>query len=82
VTQVQLLYFGRLADTVGTRETSVDLPATVRDTCSLLNWLESEGIDQLRTPTVRIVVNSTIINGTAPIEPGDEIAFLPPTSGG
>ena len=33
-------------------------------------------------PTIRVAVNQTFASPDAPLSPGDEVAFLPPTSGG
>ncbi|HEY0625747.1 MAG TPA: MoaD/ThiS family protein [Allosphingosinicella sp.] len=79
---VRLLYFGYLADAAGTRGGSVDLPAHIGDTDQLLDWLEPSLAEELRRPSVRIVINNEIKAGTVPIHPGDEIGFIPPMSGG
>lgn len=79
---VKILYLGRLADAAGRRETCVDLPDEVRDTEDLVRWIDAGISQEVRRHAVRIVVNSALVHGTAPIQPGDEIAFLPPTSGG
>ena len=76
-----ILFFGRLQDAVGTRALTATLPGAVRDTESLRAWL---GRDHpvLRDASVRIAVNAELRSGNAPLADGDEIAFLPPMSGG
>jgi molybdopterin synthase sulfur carrier subunit len=76
-----ILFFGRLQDVVGTRALDAALPAGVRDTESLRAWLGRDH-PQLREASVRIAVNAELSAGNAPIADGDEIAFLPPMSGG
>jgi molybdopterin synthase sulfur carrier subunit len=39
-------------------------------------------VDELRSGRVRVAVNQELIRGDAPIREGDEIAFIPPVSGG
>lgn len=80
----QLLYFGRLMDTLGTGEETIALPATIRDTAALRRWLdEGRGLDgALLEKTVRLAVNSEIVNDPHPVSDSDEIAFMPPVGGG
>jgi molybdopterin synthase sulfur carrier subunit len=76
-----ILFFGRLQDAVGTRALTATLPGNVRDTESLRDWLGREH-PALREASVRIAVNAELSSGNAPLADGDEIAFLPPMSGG
>jgi len=77
----RILYFGRLAEIAGGGETNVALPADVDDTEKLRGWL-SETHPALRDRSVRIAVNQIVAREPAAIADGDEIAFLPPVSGG
>jgi molybdopterin converting factor subunit 1 len=74
-------FLGRLREAVGTSALTVTLPEAVRDTESLREWV---GHDHpgLRERSIRIAVNAELHPGSAPLEEGDEIAFLPPVSGG
>jgi molybdopterin converting factor subunit 1 len=76
-----ILFFGRLRDAIGVRVLTAALPADVRDTESLRAWLGRDH-PALRDESVRIAVNAELRSGAAPLEEGDEIAFLPPMSGG
>jgi sulfur-carrier protein len=76
-----ILFFGRLQDAVGTRALKATLPAGVRDTESLRAWLGRDH-PALREVSIRIAVNAELRPGNAPLAEGDEIAFLPPMSGG
>jgi sulfur-carrier protein len=76
-----ILFFGRLQDAVGTRALTATLPAGIRDTESLRAWLGRDH-PALRDASVRIAVNAELRSGNAPLADGDEIAFLPPMSGG
>jgi molybdopterin synthase sulfur carrier subunit len=76
-----ILFLGRLRETVGTGALDVTLPDGVRDTESLRDWLGSDH-PALREPSIRIAVNAELHPGSAPLAARDEIAFLPPVSGG
>jgi molybdopterin synthase sulfur carrier subunit len=76
-----ILFFGRLQDAVGTKALTAALPEGVRDTESLRAWLGGEH-PALRDPSVRIAVNAELDLGNVPVDEDDEIAFLPPMSGG
>lgn len=80
----QLLYFGRLMDTLGTPQETIALPATVRDTAALREWLDADRVlgGTLLEKTVRLAVNNEIVAEPHPISDGDEIAFMPPVGGG
>lgn len=76
-----ILFLGRLREAVGTSTLTVALPQGVRDTESLRDWLGGDH-PALRENSVRIAVNAELHPGSAPVEEDDEIAFLPPMSGG
>ena len=81
----RILYFGRLSDAAGASEVTVDLPAEIADTAALRDWLgKGDPIlrDRLRDPRVLVAVNRVLAHGPAGIGLDDEIAFLPPVSGG
>jgi molybdopterin converting factor subunit 1 len=77
----QLLFFGRLRDAVGTGALTASLPDHVRDTKALRAWMGAEH-PALLDPSVRIAVNAELRPGDAAVTDEDEIAFLPPMSGG
>ena len=76
-----ILFLGRLQDAVGTSALTLILPGGVTDAESLRAWLGREH-PALCAPSVRIAVNSVLHPGNPALADGDEIAFLPPTSGG
>jgi len=77
----RLLFFGRLRDSIGTGALTAALPDHVRDTETLRSWLGARHPD-LRDSSVRIAVNAELAPGNAAVADEDEIAFLPPMSGG
>lgn len=80
--QVKVLFFGQLKDVVGGAEERVELPAgaCVRD---LLNHFQQRfpRWEEFR-PSIAVAVNQHYAEGGAALKPGDEVAFLPPVSGG
>ena len=81
----RLLFFGKLGDIAGGRVRDFPLPEGV---CSIAALKEALGADDaslasaLQEPSVRLVINEEIASADAAITDEDEIAFLPPVSGG
>jgi molybdopterin converting factor small subunit len=75
---VRVLAFGRLS---GLPLDGLVIPPDIRDVEGLRQLL-GQRWPELNEPTVRLVVNQTLVNDNIAISPGDEIAFLPPMSGG
>ncbi|HEX8366609.1 MAG TPA: MoaD/ThiS family protein [Allosphingosinicella sp.] len=74
---MRILFFGRLREVAP----AGPVPADVRDTGALRAWLGGRCPDLL-DPSIRIVVNDEIVPGDRPLGDNDEVAFLPPMSGG
>ncbi|MEQ8936511.1 MAG: MoaD/ThiS family protein [Amphiplicatus sp.] len=80
----RLLFFGALGDAMG-RERTLALPQDVATGAGLIDHLcasDSVFADAYRRTKVRLAVNESIVDPQAPIDDDDEIAFLPPFSGG
>ncbi len=80
-----VLLFGKLKDAFGA--SSIPLPAGVATAAALRDSLAEANpdiADMLRSKSVRIAVNQTLVADEAStrISPSDEIALLPPLSGG
>ena len=80
--QVKVLFFGRLKDLVGADEERVELPAgaSVGDLAAhyrgrVERWSEFQ-------PSLAVAVNQEYADEEARLNAGDEVAFLPPVSGG
>lgn len=78
---MKVVFFGRLQDAAGAREATATLPSDIRDTEALREWL-GRTTPELRDSSVRIAVNDELVAGAAPVSDTDEVAFLPPVSGG
>jgi MoaE-MoaD fusion protein len=80
--QVRILFFGVLKDVVGQASDAITLPerATVRDVLS--HYQHTTPKLGLLLPAVALAVNQEYSSPDAPLKSGDEVAFLPPVSGG
>jgi molybdopterin synthase catalytic subunit len=74
--------FGSLREAVGEKELRITLDggATVDDLCALLGR-EHPPVGEMRS-RLRIAVNQDLVSGGHRLQDGDEVAFLPPVSGG
>jgi len=80
--QVRVLFFGMLKDLAGREGKSLSLPddATLSDALSHLGR-EIAGLEVL-LPSIAVSINQEYAGPECQLSPGDEIALLPPVSGG
>ena len=78
---VTVLLFASYADALGHSSMSLDLPdgATVADVLGTLN--RSAGANRL-PPRPLVAVNATYATSDHALRAGDEVAIIPPVSGG
>lgn len=83
---IKLVLLGRLRDHASPGHSEFALPEDVRTLSSLQAWLgtsEPALAEALQTVKTRIAVNRSLVRDLShPISDGDEVAFLPPMSGG
>ncbi len=81
--RVRVLFFGVLRDGFGTPEQVLDLPDGTR-TAELLHRLREAADPSLRElwPRLALAVNREYARADRILEPDDEVALLPPVSGG
>lgn len=79
---MKVLFFGRLKDVVGNAEESLDLPDT--STIEQLFALYCQRVSELAKYRSSVVAsrNQEFAAWDAVLHSGDEVAFLPPVSGG
>ena len=79
---VRVLFFASLADLMGERRRSLDLPAGA----TIADALRDMAIDvpdlAARAPHVSFAVNEAFVTADTPLSDGDELALIPPVSGG
>jgi molybdopterin converting factor subunit 1 len=79
--KVRVLFFGAAADRAGTREIQVPVgEITLHELWPLLAE-RHPGLSPMRD-TLAFAINGEYARGDAPVSPGDEVAVLPPVSGG
>ncbi len=80
--RVKVLFFGQLRELVGASEESVELPggACVGDLIAHYQQRVPR-LGEFR-PSLAVAVNQEYADAAAPLSGGDEVAFLPPVSGG
>jgi molybdopterin synthase sulfur carrier subunit len=78
---VKLVFIGRLEDIAGASERLVQSAPSLD---ALLAGLEPDLASALRGDRVRLAVNGRVVvdRGAVALADGDELAFLPPVSGG
>jgi molybdopterin synthase sulfur carrier subunit len=78
---VRLVFLGRLADLTGAGEREVAGPL---DWSALLDTVQAELGGWLASDKVRLAVNGTVLADKMELQAndGDEVALLPPVSGG
>lgn len=75
-TTVRVLLFGRLREEQGWHERLVELPKPGATVAQLQDALG------IHCPGLRWAVNQDFATPEQPLHPGDELAFLPPITGG
>ena len=84
--EIKVLFFASLREDVGCRELHVKAAnvTNVADVlCTLRETLSTVAMQALEQDNVRIAVNQQLIVETdMPLKSGDEVAFLPPVTGG
>ena len=78
---VKVLLFGAAADRAGTRETQVPAGEITLEELWLLLAERHPGLSPMRD-TLAFAVNGEYARGDTRLSPGDEVAVLPPVSGG
>lgn len=84
--KVKVLFFANLREQLGTGVEEVDLPDSASTVAGLRMQLMRRGgawQDVLADmKVVRVAVNQDMAAANAPLNPGDEVAFFPPVTGG
>lgn len=78
--RVKVRYFAALRDAAGTPQEDVEGPfATAAE---LWAWLGSRHALAMAPETLRVSVNAAYVPWATALADGDEVAFIPPVSGG
>ncbi|MFC4159057.1 molybdopterin converting factor subunit 1 [Chitinimonas lacunae] len=83
---IDILYFARLRETLGTATERFELSARVSQVKELLEVLRERGGVWAReladSKVVLVAVNQEIASLDTPLRSGDEVAIFPPVTGG
>lgn len=77
----RVLMFGALQDAAGWREREIDAASLTALRATLASEDATLG-ERLSGPGVFAVVNKAMAREDRPLSPADEVAFIPPVSGG
>ena len=84
--KLQLLYFARLREALGTDREEVTLPEGVDDVAALTEWLRARGgtwsAELAAGRAYRIAVNQEMAHAGTRLSDGAEVAIFPPVTGG
>ena len=80
--KIQVLFFASCRDIVGNRDSEMDVP----DGMTLADLIERIGSEHPRfreiEPSLMVSVNQDYVDRSQALSAGDEVAFIPPVSGG
>ena len=76
----RLLYFASLADRTGCSEETVQSNAP--DAAALYEEIRVHHALEMKRDRLRVAVNGHFVEWSHPLDNDDEVAFLPPVSGG
>lgn len=83
---INILYFARLREAFGVASERLVLPRTIATAGALQAHLHARGgawaVELASDRPVRVAVNQVIASADTPLHAGDEVAFLPPVTGG
>ena len=84
--KVKVLFFASLREQLGTGAVELEVPPAVGTVGGLRAHLRGLGstydIALGEKRALRMAVNQEMVPASAPLKPGDEIAFFPPVTGG
>jgi molybdopterin synthase sulfur carrier subunit len=86
VSKLKILYFAGLREKLGKDAEELELPAGVATMAALRSHLRARGgawAEALAdTKLLRMAVNQEMVQPSAAVKGGDEVAFFPPVTGG
>jgi molybdopterin synthase sulfur carrier subunit len=80
--RLSVLFFGRLKDTIGHGQESIEIPPDSRIEDLFAHCVARYPALAEHRTAIAVSRNREFAAWTTPLQPGDEVAFLPPVSGG
>lgn len=82
---LKLRFFGRLGDLSREISSSIAYEDYLSTPLAIVDWIALDHpalAEELSQPQVLVSVNRTVVNWNQTLVDGDEVAFLPPVTGG
>ncbi len=79
---ITVLFFARLKDQVGQVELQLESDLAGKTAAELQQVLIDQGMLALQDDSIRIAVNQDFCSADTIVNDGDEVAFMPPVTGG
>ncbi len=80
--RLSVLFFGRLKDAIGHAQESIEIPSDSRIEDLFAHCVARHPELAAHRQAIAVSRNREFAAWTTPLQPGDEVAFLPPVSGG
>lgn len=80
--QLTILYFARVAETMGRTSEIIDRPDGVMTLGSLADWIEENGGNLGERAKLRGAIDQQMAGMDARLDAAREVAFFPPVTGG
>lgn len=79
---INVLFFARLKDQIGQEKIQLENDVVGKTVTEIRQYMIEQGMTALQDSSIRIALNQTFCNYDAIVQAGDEIAFMPPVTGG
>ena len=79
---INILFFARLKDQIGRAELTLADDMAGKTLAELQQVLIAQGMIALQDDSIRIALNQNFSTSDAIVQAGDEVAFMPPVTGG
>lgn len=79
---ITVLFFARLQEDMGISELLMDESNAGQSAQALREALIARGKDTLADESIRVAINQEFCSWDTEIKDGDEVAFMPPVTGG
>ncbi|MEE4281248.1 MAG: molybdopterin converting factor subunit 1 [Pseudomonadales bacterium] len=82
MSQIKVLFFASLREQMGTGELTLKAGNLAELFAQIEIQLGNQALQTLKADNIRIAVNQDLIENETTLSEGDEVAFLPPVTGG
>lgn len=79
---INVLFFARLKDQIGQADLQLEDDQAGKTIAHLQQELIAQGMTALQDDSIRVALNQNFCAADSVIKAGDEVAFMPPVTGG